>query len=229
MTVKKYIALVCSALCLCAVSCEEKINVSEVSSNESSVASSNDSSEVSEINTNEVITPDEDSEEYALGSYKLSSGGIKLYNENDAVSNEIMKALEIYFTSFQTRDFETYKTCLFPDYAENMEAYLQRDYEYGLLESFESQCDNLESMAGGEFTITRIRAVPTGEDNLENFFEVLNQGFGTDYYSKVKENSDSLTDLYFSIMAEANGEETLLISDFEIVFAEKDGKYYTFG
>ena len=62
MTVKKYIALVCSALCLCAVSCEEKINVSEVSSNESS---SNDSSEVSEINTNEVITPDEDSEEYA--------------------------------------------------------------------------------------------------------------------------------------------------------------------
>ena len=221
MTMKKFIALVCSALCFCAAGCQKKIDVSEVSSEKSS--------EVSEINTNEVITPDKDSEEYALGSYKLSSSGIKIYNENDAVSNEIMKTLEIYFTSFQTRDFDTYKTCLFPDYAEKMETYLQRDYEYGLQESFENQCNDLESMAGGEFTITRIRAVPTNKENFENFFEVLNQEFETDYYSQVKENSDSLTDLYFSIMVEANNEETLLISEFEIVFAEKDGKYYTFG
>ena len=220
MTLKKWLA-VCSVLCLSLAGCQEKIDVSE--------DSSDDSSEISQINTDEVITPDKDSEEYGLGSYKLSSSGIKIYNENDAVPDGIMNALEVYFTSFQMHDFETYKTCLFPGYADSMETYLQRDYEYGLQESFESQCDNLEDMAGGEFTITRIRAVPTGEDNFENFFDVLNEGFGTDYYSQVKEESDSLTDLYFSIMVDADGEETLLISEFEIVFAEKDGKYYTFG
>ncbi|MBR1591602.1 MAG: hypothetical protein IJ666_01120 [Ruminococcus sp.] len=214
---KKFFAFICSVLCLSAAGCQEKIDVTE------------SSSETSQTSTDEVITPDEDSEEYSLGSYKVSESGIKIYNENDAVPDDIMKTLETYFTSFQNRDFDTYKTCLFPGYADNMETYLQRDYEYGLQESFESQCDNLESMAGGEFNITRIRAVPTGEENFENFFDVLNEGFGVDYYSEVKEKSDSLNDLYFSIMAEADGEETLLISDFEIVFAQKDGKYYTFG
>ena len=140
-----------------------------------------------------------------------------------------MNALEVYFTAFQNRDFDTYKECLFPGYADYMEEYLQNNYEYGLQESFNNQCDNLENMCGGEFTITRLRAVPTGQDNCESFFEVLNETFDEDYYSVVKEEADSLTDLYFSVMADAKGEESLIISEFEIVFAEKDGKYYTFG
>ncbi len=218
---KKILACICSLLCLSFTGCQEKIDVSEVPSSSSS--------EIATTDENGFVTPDEDSAEYDLGTYKVSPGGIKLYNENGSVSDEIMNALEVYFTAFQNRDFDTYKECLFPGYADHMEVYLRNNYEYGLQESFNNQCDNLENMCGGEFTITRLRAVPTGQDNCASFFEVLNESFDADYYSMVKEEADSITDLYFSVMADTNGEESLIISEFEIVFAEKDGKYYTFG
>ena len=218
---KKILAGICSLLCLSFTGCQEKIDVSEVPSSSSS--------EIATTDENGFVTPDEDSAEYDLGTYKVSPSGIKLYNENGSVSDEIMNALEVYFTAFQNRDFDTYKECLFPGYADYMEEYLQNNYEYGLQESFNNQCDNLENMSGGEFTITRLRAVPTGQDNCESFFEVLNESFDEDYYSVVKEEADSLTDLYFSVMADVKGEESLIISEFEIVFAGKDGKYYTFG
>lgn len=181
--------------------------------------------------SDEFITPAEDSEEYDLGAYQVSQNGVKYYYDTEVAPKELMNALERYFTSYQQCDFEAYKECLFQGYADRMEEYLQKNYEYGLETSFMNQCDNLKEMAGGEFTITRIRAIESESESPETFFETYDELFETDYYTEINENSDKLYDLYFSIMTKAEGEETesLIISDFEIVFAEKDGNFYTFG
>lgn len=89
----------------------------------------------------------------------------------------------------------------------------------------------------GDFKITRIKAEETtlfeGEtlDGLtEKFFQDNNDNFEMDYYNYIKEQSDSLKYFTFYIIAEGeDGEEHRIISEMDIVFAEKNDRYYTFG
>ncbi len=194
----------------------------------------------------ELVVPAEDSEEASLGNYRISDSGIKLYYDDQKYSDDVILALEKYFLSFEHGDFDTYKSMLLPSYAEKMEAYLQENYNYGLEHSFESQCNNLKELAkGDDYTITRIRvtsledeaeetgtAEPTTDENYDpfaGFFESLDNIFEIDYYEAVKKECDSMDILLFSVMTKAGEEENLSISDYEIVFAEKNGNYYTFG
>lgn len=170
-----------------------------------------------------------DPNEPDLGEYTVSENGVKLYYNPDEFSPELMAALEKYFTAFSQGDYESYAECVYPDYITEMDKFLEADYGYDLSESFEKQCENLKSNAGGDFTVTRIKAELPSEDGSETYLTQLGEIFETDFYDSVIESSDALYDMIFYIMAEANGEETLLISEFEIVFAQKDGKYYTFG
>lgn len=208
-----------------------------------------------------IITPDPDSEEYDLGSYRLDKNGIKLYYDDSDIPHELMLALENYFLSFQNEDFEAYKNSLASDYAERYDNYLRENYsgssknedEYTLQTSFEVQCSNLrermlneigndsesESNKGysGKFEITRIRGErpifsegETEESRIKDFFSYLDNVFDMDYYNLVKEQADSFEYLTFFIIAKGeDGEEHRIISEVDIVFAEKDGKYYTFG
>lgn len=183
----------------------------------------------------ELITPDEDSEEYDLGAYRISENGIKLYYEDSEYPAELAATLEKYFKSFETGDFESYKECIFPSYIETMEEYLQENYQYGLDKSFQTQCDNLNLNMGGSFEITRIKIekpleVESEETGAEEFLDNLDGFFGKEYKESVKKDSDNLRYMTFSVMAkDADGNESLLVSSFYILFAEKDGKYYTFG
>ncbi len=190
----------------------------------------------------ELISPTEGSDEYDLGSYHLSHSGIKLYYDDD-IPQELMLALEKYFTTFQNRDFETYKTCIWPEYADRMETYLQKDYEYGLDQSFSIQCDSLSSNMGGSFEITRIRAehpldtapddlsdLSSSEKNVDDFLAHLDTLLGDDFSQSVKDNADSFEYVTFFVIAkDADGAESMLISEYDILFAVKDGVYYTFG
>lgn len=182
-----------------------------------------------------IITPDKDSEEYDLGSYRISSNGIKLYYEDSEYPPELIETLEKYFLSFSTGDFASYKECIFPSYIETMESYLQENYQYGLEKSFQTQCDNLSVNMGGSFEITRIKAekpieVESEEAGAEEFLDNLDSFFGNNYKESVKNDCDNLRYMTFSVMAkDADGNESLLVSSFYILFAEKDGKYYTFG
>ena len=166
----------------------------------------------------DIITPAEDDEDADLGSYRESSSGIKLYYNDEDVPTELMLALEKYFTSYSKHDYETYLTCLYPGYKENMEAYLQRDYQYGLDTSFETQCANLENNMGGSYKITRIRAVPVGtideftpeeyldetvdtEAEIKDFFSTYDSIFEKDYYSEVMSAVDKTEYLTFSVIS----------------------------
>ncbi|MBP8593725.1 MAG: hypothetical protein KBI35_04800 [Ruminococcus sp.] len=221
MTVKQILAAAAALVCcLSAGSCVK-----------SDVPSSQVEISVGAEGVGDVVTPAADSEEAELGDYRYSASGVKLYYDDTQVPTGIMLALEKYFTSYATRDYEAYKTCVYPGYVDKMEDYLQREYGYGQENSFTIQCDNLVANVGDEFTVTRVKAEPTGSESPEGFFSYLNECFGSDYYSQISQDSDNMHDLYFSIMVKPQGseEETLLISDFEIVFAEKDGAFYTFG
>lgn len=249
LNIKKITALIACMMCL--VSCS---NADEISS-ENSVSNS---VSVGENGITDIITPDEDSDEYGLGSYRMSESGIKLYYNDTDIPTELMLTLERYFTAFQNRDFELYKSCLASDYIERYNKYLIENYsndeeEYNLQNSFELQCNNIrnymiQEILGtyeipdddthtGDFRITRIRAEntelledETTEGLTESFFEYLNDVLDMDYYKYISEQADGFRYFTFYIIAEGeDGEEHRIISAMDIVFAEKDGKYYTFG
>lgn len=249
LNIKKITAVLICMFCL--VSCSEDDNISSDNSVSQTVS-------IGENDVSDLITPAEDSEEYGLGSYYLSESGIKLYYEDSDIPAELMFTLERYFTAFQDRDFELYKSCLASDYIERYNKYLVETYsndyeEYNLENSFELQCNNIrnhliQEIIGtnevpeddehtGDFKITRIRAENTelleGETNeslTKSFFEYLSSVLNMDYYTYISEQMDSFKYFTFYIIAEGeDGEEHRIISGMDIVFAEKDGKYYTFG
>lgn len=183
----------------------------------------------------ELITPEAGSKEADLGNYRISPSGVKLYYEESEYPTELLLTLERYFTAFANADYTEYSRSVFPSYIAEMEDFLRRDFDYDLRTSFAKQCSGLADNMSGDYRITRIKLEPTeqyteGEDNIDGYFEAINEAFGRDYYSDVKDSADRLIDACFYVMAEnAYGEETMLVSGYEIVFAEKDGRYYTFG
>lgn len=201
----------------------------------------------------ELITPAEDSEYYALGSYYEDKSGIKLYFGDENISEGVVQALKNYFLAFQNENFDSYKANLASDYAERYDSYLQENYSYDLKHSFELQCQNLrDSMLAeiyggydaentenynGDFKITRLRVESpeleegeTEESLTKQFFSYLDTSFDMDYYSFVSEQADDFEYVTFFIMAEGeDGKEHLIVSEMGIVFAVKDGKYYAFG
>lgn len=183
----------------------------------------------------ERITPSEDDDESDLGSYFISDDGIKLYYEPDEYPTELVLTLKNYFQAFSACDYGKYAQCVYPSYIEEMNKYLSEDFDYDLKTSFASQCSSLASRTYGDFSVTRIKIEPSpqyeeGVDNVESYFTMLDESFGKDYYGEVKAEADNIYDAVFYVMAkDYSGEETLLISEYEIVFAEKDGKYYLFG
>lgn len=181
----------------------------------------------------EIISPDEDDKDYDLGEYRYSPSGTKLYFNDDEYPKELILTLEKYFMSFAENDFEKYKSCLSNDYIEEMTSYLEKNYNYGLEKSFSNQRDGLSEKMGGDFHITRLRAEKNAENSdeiIDDYFSALNDVLGEDFYEKVKENADNFYHITFYVIAEdTENVESLLISGYEIVFAEKDGNYYTFG
>ena len=252
LNIKKINSIIVSAILLGSfVSCDDTEKIASENSVSNTVS-------MGENGVTDIITPAEDSEEYDLGSYRISENGIKLYYDDTYIPTELMLTLEKYFTSFQNKDFELYKSVLAADYIERYNKYLIENYstdneEYNLQNSFELRCQYIrnymiQEILGtyeipeddthtGDFKITRIKAEETtlfeGEtlDGLtEKFFQDSNDNFEMDYYNYIKEQSDSLKYFTFYIIAEGeDGEEHRIISEMDIVFAEKNGRYYTFG
>ena len=241
-------ALALIIACISAVGCGDKNSGSDDSLSVS----------IGENGVSDRITPAEGSEEYDLGSYRVDKNGIKLYYDDTDISPELMLALEKYFMSFQNEDFEAYKQAVSSDYVQRYDKYLSEVYsetldgeeEYTIESSFKMQCENLrermknengsDSLAEddkGDFKITRIRAErpelaegETKEEYIKKFFSYLDNVFDMDYYDFVADQADDFEFLTFFIIAEGeDGEEHLMISETDIVFAEKDGEYYTFG
>ena len=189
---------------------------------------------VAEGELGEIITPDEKDKDYSLGEYRYSHYGTKLYFNEDDYPKDLILTFEKYFRSFTENDFETFKSCLYPAYIDNMTAFLEENYSYGLEKSFENQC---KSLTGGyNFRITSLRIKKTDGDSeefIEEFFTSFDETFEKDFYMEVKNNTDKLYHMIFDLMADDEDDEEnkeyLLLSKYEIVFAEKDGVYYTFG
>ncbi len=187
----------------------------------------------------EAVSPKEDDLDADLGDYRESENGIKLYFNEDEFPKELVQTLEQYFISLENADYSLYTRCVYPDYLEKMEAFLKKDYSYDMKTSFSNQCANLASIMNGSFRVSRIKIEPAEQynaetPNLDMYFQNLEGLFGLEqgkYYEETKNNSDNIYDAQFYVMAQGKDEETesLLVSGYEIVFVEKDGRYYIFG
>lgn len=227
---KKLLLLLTAAVCcLTVTACGDKDDKSSAGETNSSAAA-----DIPEGEVGELIEPEADSQESELGAYRYSSSGVKLYYDEAEYPTELVLSLEKYFTAFADKDFEAYKQCVYPQYIDEMNIFLERDYGYDIETSFNTQCDNLSVNMGGKFTVTRVKAEkPESEDvdaSLKEYFDMLGETFQKDFYTEVSDNVDEIYFMTFYIMArDADGNESMLISEFDIVFVEKDGKYYTFG
>ncbi len=187
----------------------------------------------------ELITPEEGAEDENLGSYRIDpETGIKLYYEEDEFPRELVRTLANHFLAFQNKDFESFKEQNYPLYNEKMEKFLQDGFQYGQKESFEKQADSINEMMGGSFEVTRVKVEPSQlfadpEEGVQDFFSFMNEKFGSDdFEKKVREDCDEFYYFTFYIMAKnADGKEQIIVSDEEnnAFFAEKGGKFYTFG
>lgn len=224
MTIRKLAAAFLSCvLCVSAVSCGK---------NETKEESSSDTSVTSGVG--ELITPKKGDQDEELGSYRVSQYGTKLYYDDEQYSADLVLTLDKYFNSLHDKNFETYKECLFPSYAEEMNKFLLKEYQYGLERSFDTQWSAMQAKAAENYTITRIKAEPYGndgahEDTFSTFFNRLGEYFENDYYKQIQEECDKIYDVKFSVFAEFDGAESLIISDMEMIMVEKDGKFYNFG
>lgn len=221
---KKFLA---SILCCCMLTACGDNNKNSISENISEIPS------VADGEVGEIITPDEKDKDYNLGEYRYSPDGTKLYFNDDEYPKELILTLEKYFRSLAENDFEKFKSCLYPAYIDEMTDFLEKNYEYGLETSFENQRKSLTEKTGGDFKITRLRAEKTAEntdETIKEFFTSLDETFEKDFYTEVKNDVDNFYHMTFYVMAEnSENTEILLLSEYEIVFAEKDGIYYTFG
>ncbi len=206
----------------------------------------------------ELVTPDEDDEEAKLGEYCVCDDGVKLYYDESIYPQALAMTLKEYFKSFVAGSYTDYTKCTYPTYIDGMDAYLQKDYGYDLKRSFSKQCANLESKAGGKYTITRIKIEPHGtaeaeaqaslmaeaghegeetatqndpQANINSFFDSYSSALGSDYKEKTQKETDKFYDMDFYVMVKCEGDdsEQLLLGGYEIIFAEKDGRFYTFG
>ncbi|SHM63044.1 hypothetical protein [Ruminococcus flavefaciens] len=183
----------------------------------------------------DVVTPEADSAESNLGTYRVSSNGVKLYFNEEEYASNLLLTLEQYFLSYQNADYTKYTSCVFPSFIDEMGTYLQKDYGYDFKTSFAKQCASLANIMHGDYKITRIRVEKPkqhteGVDNLDSYFKGMDEHFGKAYHEQVKGECNNLIDACFYVMGEdSNGNESVIVNGYEIVFAEKDGRYYTFG
>ena len=181
------------------------------------------------------VTPAAEDLDGDLGSYREAADGVKLYFNDDEFPKELMLTLDQYFTSFAENDYTMYTRCVYPDYLDKMDEYLEKKYQYDMKKSFATQCTNLATTANGPFKVTRIKMdVPKqnveGEDNLEAYFKNFTDILGEGYYEQLTKDADKIYDGEFYLMAEDRmGSEKVLISAYEIVCVQKDGRYYIFG
>jgi hypothetical protein len=225
-SLRLFAALTAAAAAVCLAGCGSTSSGSGSGEKGTSAAESTSGSALSEL-----VVPSADSDEANLGSYYLCDDGVKLYFNKDEFPEELALTFKKYFLSFGNNDYDSYLSCLYPSYAEEMEKYLQKEYSYDLKTSFSKQRDILRSyVSDKDYTITRLKLETPESSSIEGFFEYANECFGRDYLGEVKAQCNALYEAFFYLIVQADGEdhEDTIITECRIVFAEKDGKYYTF-
>ena len=176
-------------------------------------------------------------EEAELGEYVISENGVKLYYNAEEFADDTLdlpslaSSLEALFLSYNNNDFEAYKNVLYPEYETRMEKYFQENFNYGLDNSFKLQCERIVALAEGveDYKVTRLKIEAPAEDATAEFLESLSELIGSDFSDFIEKDNGKIRHIAFYVMAQCGEEEHLIISENELFFVEKDGKYYALG
>ncbi len=193
-----------------------KNNKSAISSSDSSLDSSAD----------ETLS-DSDAQLFS-GDFVTSSSGIKLYYDKSSLDQKLIDSLEKYFTAIANKDFDSFCSVIQPQFMQVYSDFLKnsKDYGYDYKTSFEKLYSGCSDTVGGDFSITRIKVALADTNDAESYISQNEKTIGGDLLNKIKQNSDSLLTVYFSVMAESGGKETVLANERTLILSCKDGKYY---
>ena len=156
--------------------------------------------------------------------------------ESDDVPEACADAIATYFYAIETQNFQMYRSSLYTPYADQIDAWLQENYGYGLETALESFHQMLTDNAGTEqYHITAIEMTPaqpaSEEDSnfLDDYLTTYNSILGDTFSKEVSEDADQVWDIAVTLKADCDGTEKELITGNEVLMVEKDGVYTILG
>ena len=156
--------------------------------------------------------------------------------ESDDVPEACADAIATYFYAIETQNFQMYRSSLYTPYADQIDAWLQENYGYGLETALESFHQMLTDNAGTEqYHITAIEMTPaqpaSEEDSnfLDDYLTTYNSILGDTFSKEVSEDADQVWDIAVTLKADCDGTEKELITGNEVLMVGKDGVYTILG
>lgn len=160
--------------------------------------------------------------------------------DNTVIDDECASAIEEYFYSIESKNFDMYIDSIYPDYYKEMNTLLEENYSYGfenvleelynkLLSSAEEYLADDESDDDFTFELTEIEFSKGQDEDLEANIANYEDIFGEDFYNDLQSKSDNLHDIYISIVAKSGDNEEYILTDNEILVISENERYYVFG
>lgn len=159
--------------------------------------------------------------------------GIELfYAGEEEVPAEYATLMTSYFKAIAENDYAGYSATVFPAYATQLEAYLQKNYSYGLESSFQKRRESMKITDTNHYRFTAIRLQMTEQTTLDEYFTQMTTTFDADFCASIQSEVESGCVIKFDLLAESDDmekEETVVAGSEMAVAKGKDGKWYVFG
>lgn len=152
----------------------------------------------------------------------------------DDFDADYSNCLKTYFQAVENKDFETYKTVVYPPYLTVYEEYL-KGTDSSLEAAFETLCTRFDEDGYASWHLTELSVSEStgGEADSDAFFEAYVNGgvFDEQFVEQCKKETKEIKDIVFSVGALYEGDETpvAVVSDSEILMMKTDAGTYLFG
>lgn len=164
-------------------------------------------------------------------SHSKDGLNITASEDMDSAYSDLLKT---YFTAIEQKDYEAFKSTMYPPYLESFNAYLK---EQGTTpeENFESLCTRFDEDGYESWTLTdlAISYYPEDQVDLDDFFSAfVDAGIFDDQLAEdCKKEAEEIRDIQFSLRALYEGDEepVTVVSGNEIMVLKTADGTYLFG
>lgn len=161
------------------------------------------------------------------------SDGLNVHAE-DGVDSAYVDTLTTYFTAIEQKDYEAFKSVMYPPYLESYNAYLQNNGTTPE-ENFERLCTRFDEDGYESWRLTdlNISYYPEEQVDLDDFFSAFKDAGILDdkLIENCKKDSEEIRDVQFSLQALYAGDQepVTVVSGNEIMMVKTAEGTYLFG
>ncbi len=229
------IVLAASVMCFSVCACSGETTEDSSSTPESSSASDSEKEDSSAEESTEETTEEEPVQ-----------ADIPLQFDGTEVPDAAAKAIGAYFKAIMNQDYNAYKETLDPYYLEVYNTWLDGSFGYGMETSFETMHQSLmdaacideegNAITVEKMTITKLQlketAIEDGVDQTEFINDYLAQYdsvIGEGFTDGLREQCDDVINVTFTMTADCDGTERVIMSDMEVLLAVHGDEYKLLG